>query len=90
MPIGNGRNDGFVRSKPPRHPPAGDLDADGIPDSLDVDQNGNLILNQYDRTKTKGARRAGALNKAIDIVPFGNGVFVAVSRGSPAAVLPAR
>ena len=50
VPIGNGRNAGLVRSKPPRHPPPGDLDADGVPDVLDIDVNGNLILNNLDRS----------------------------------------
>ena len=59
VPIGAG-NFGRVRSKPPRHPPPGDLDADGVPDRLDVDTNGNLILNDVDRSTLSRARTAQA------------------------------
>jgi hypothetical protein len=59
VPIGAG-NFGLVRSKPPRVSPPGDLDADGIPDRLDVDVNGNLILNNVDRSLSRRARVAQA------------------------------
>jgi hypothetical protein len=51
VPIGAG-NFGRVLSNPPPVSPPGDLDADGIPDVLDVDINGNLILNNVDRSST--------------------------------------
>lgn len=57
IPIGAG-NFGLVRSTPPRHPPPGDLDADGVPDRLDIDVNGNLILNDVDRSTLSRARMA--------------------------------
>lgn len=58
IPIGAGRF-GLVHSTLPRHPAAGDLDADGIPDVLDIDVNGNLILNNVDRAKVaRGAQAA--------------------------------
>jgi len=61
VPLGNGRNAGFVRSKPPRHPPPGDRDADGVPDVLDVDINGNRIFNNIDgATPGRGAQAAQA------------------------------
>jgi hypothetical protein len=62
VPIGNGRNDGFVRSKPPpaRVRPPGDLDADGVPDVIDVDDNGNLVLDAFDRSGTARASQAQA------------------------------
>lgn len=61
VPLGNGRNAGFVRSKPPRHPPPGDRDADGVPDVLDVDINGNRIFNNIDgATPGRGAHAAQA------------------------------
>lgn len=50
VPIGAG-NLGRVLSRPPRVSSPGDLDADGIPDALDVDVNGNLILNDADTTR---------------------------------------
>ena len=57
VPIGAG-NFGRVRSKPPRVSPPGDLDVDGVPDRLDVDINGNLILNNVDRSKSSRAQAA--------------------------------
>ncbi len=59
VPIGAGKF-GLVRSKPPRVSPPGDLDADGIPDRFDVDVNGNLILNNVDRSTSSRARAAQA------------------------------
>jgi hypothetical protein len=47
VPIGAG-NFGFVRAKPRRAAVQGDLDLDGIPDPLDVDDNGNLILDNFE------------------------------------------
>ncbi len=70
VPIGAGRF-GLVRSTPPRHPPAGDLDADGIPDVLDIDVNGNLVLNNVDRSKL--ARGAQA---AVDVGPIAVKAFL--------------
>ncbi len=49
-----------MRSRPPRVSPPGDLDADGIPDRFDVDINGNLILNNVDRSTSSRARAAQA------------------------------
>ncbi len=65
VPLGNGRNAGLVRSKPPRHPPAGDLDADGVPDVLDVDVNGNRIFNNVD-TAGRSAHAAQATGEQIN------------------------
>ena len=59
IPIGAGRF-GLVRSTLPRHSPVGDLDADGIPDVLDIDVNGNLILNNVDRAKVARGSQAAA------------------------------
>lgn len=59
IPIGAG-DFGRVRSKPPRVSPPGDLDADGVPDRLDIDINGNLILNKVDRSTRSRARMAQA------------------------------
>lgn len=55
--IGAG-NFGRVRSKPPHVSPPGDLDTDGVPDKLDVDINGNLVLNHVDRSTGSRARAA--------------------------------
>jgi hypothetical protein len=59
VPIGAG-NFGRVLSPPPTVAPPGDLDADGVPDALDIDINGNLILNNVDRSTTNRARAAQA------------------------------
>jgi hypothetical protein len=48
VPIGAG-NFGRVRSRPPRTRVPGDLDADGIPDPLDVDDDGDLVLDNFER-----------------------------------------
>ena len=46
VPLGNGKNFGLVRSK--RHAKSGigsDADLDGVPDTLDIDSDGDLVLN---------------------------------------------
>jgi hypothetical protein len=59
IPIGAGKF-GLVRSKPPKHPSRGDLDFDGVPDSLDIDIDGDLVLDDYDRqTDGTGTSRHG-------------------------------
>ena len=50
IPIGNGRNVGLVSST--AHGPTQDPDLDAVPNALDVDQNGNLILNNLDPATT--------------------------------------
>lgn len=49
VPIG-ARNFGRVRSRPPRNPIPGDRDFDGVPDPLDIDDDGDLILDDVDRS----------------------------------------
>jgi hypothetical protein len=56
VPIGAGRF-GLVRSRVGRSSPPGDLDADGIADPLDIDDNGNHVLDRYE--SQGGARAAG-------------------------------
>ena len=56
--IGNGRNFGSVRSALPVLSPPGDRDADGVPDTIDIDVNGNLILNRFDRAGSGAGRVA--------------------------------
>ena len=55
VPIG-ARNVGRVRSRPLRSAVLGDPDLDGIPDPLDIDDDGDLILDYSDRPS--GARAA--------------------------------
>jgi hypothetical protein len=57
VPIG-ARVFGRVRSKSPRISVRGDRDLDGIPDPLDIDDDGDLILDNLDRAS--GARVAQA------------------------------
>ena len=57
VPIAAG-NFGRVRSTLLNGAFMGDLDRDGIPDSLDIDKNGNLILNDLDRSTVTAARAA--------------------------------
>jgi hypothetical protein len=60
VPIGAG-NFGRVRSKHTKGGVPGDRDLDGIPDALDVDDNGNLILDNFERST--GARASQAANE---------------------------
>lgn len=60
VPIGNGRNFGFVRSRPPRGGPPGDRDADGVPDLLDVAPSGRLVLGNLERAGAARVAQGGA------------------------------
>jgi hypothetical protein len=55
VPLG-ARGFGRVRSSPPRRPVPGDTDFDGVPDQLDIDDDGDLVLDDLDRSS--GARAA--------------------------------
>lgn len=57
VPIGAGRF-GRVRSRPPRRSSPPDQDLDGIPDVLDIDDNGNLILDDFDLSTAARASQA--------------------------------
>lgn len=61
-PIGAGRF-GFVRVKGAKAGVPGDGDRDGVADQLDVDDNGNLVLDPIDRKG--GARAAQAYGSSI-------------------------
>jgi len=54
VPIGAGVF-GRVRSKPPRNPVPGDRDLDGVPAPLDIDDDGDLVLDDLDRSRTPRA-----------------------------------
>jgi hypothetical protein len=54
VPIG-ARVFGRVRSRPPRRAAPGDRDLDGIPDQLDIDDDGDLVLDKLDRSRGRRA-----------------------------------
>jgi hypothetical protein len=60
VPIGTGRNVGLTRSSAGAR--GSDPDLDGVPNPLDVDDDGDLILDQYDRStatpSSQGRHRA--------------------------------
>ena len=62
IPIGNRRNLGLVRSRATGS--GQDPDLDGVPNSLDEDDNGNLILDKFDRSATARASRAARESQA--------------------------
>lgn len=61
-PIGHGRNFGRVKTKRTRDPAPGDRDRDGVPNQLDVDDDGDLILDKVDRGGRRRARAAQGTN----------------------------
>jgi hypothetical protein len=63
---------GRVKSKPPRGAPAGDRDLDGIPNPLDVDDDGDRILDNFDRSKP--AHGAAANQEAFAGHQLGAGI----------------
>jgi hypothetical protein len=70
IPIGNGRNVGLVRST--AHGPSQDPDLDGVPNTLDVDDNGNLILDKLDASTAASTSLAAHQSLAT---PHPNPVF---------------
>lgn len=72
VPIGNGRNVGLVRSRY-AHGPADDPDLDGVPSSLDVDDDGDLILDGYDRSIYRSASKSASKSSPIGATFPGGG-----------------
>ena len=62
-PIGHGRNSGRVKTKRSTKPAPGDRDRDGVPNHLDIDDDGDLILDKVDRGRRRGARAAARTNE---------------------------
>jgi hypothetical protein len=62
IPLGAG-NFGLVRSKPPGNSPPGDRDADGVANRLDIDTDGDRVLDRYER--------AGAVRAAARVLVYG-------------------
>ena len=61
-PLGHGRNFGRVKVKRTRDPAPGDRDSDGVPNQLDIDDDGDLILDKVDRGGRGRARAAQGTN----------------------------
>ena len=70
VPIGAGRV-GLVRTKLPRRGGPGDRDLDGIPNGIDVDDDGDLILDGYDRPAT--ASTSADLSQGAHLSSFPDG-----------------
>ena len=69
VPIGNGLNVGLVRSKAKGH--GSDPDLDGVPNSLDIDDDGDLILDSYDTPgQARGSRDATRSLDSPSATPF--------------------
>jgi hypothetical protein len=60
VPIGAG-NFGYVASRSALGAASGDLDVDGIPGPLDVDDDGDLVLDNFDTSTGARAAQAGGL-----------------------------
>ncbi|MGH2838670.1 MAG: hypothetical protein ACRDJY_10055 [Thermoleophilaceae bacterium] len=52
------RNLGRVRSELPKRHPRGDRDVDGVPDELDIDDDGDLVIDKLDRSRRGRAAQA--------------------------------
>ena len=76
VPIGAG-NFGRVRSRPPRRAPRGDRDFDGVPDRLDIDDDGDLVLDKQDRSR-RG--RAAQATTAEDPLALATGLGVQIEQ----------
>jgi len=76
VPIGNGRNDGLVRSTLRNGAFMGDPDRDGVPDAIDVDINGNRIFNNVDSASAgRSAHAAQAGSETINsLLDLGTGI----------------
>lgn len=65
VPIG-ARKFGRVRSKHTHGGVPGDLDLDGIPDALDIDDDGDLVLDNFDRHRSTAKRGAPATTTRME------------------------
>jgi hypothetical protein len=73
VPIG-ARVFGHVRSRPARDPVAGDHDADGVPDPLDIDDDGDLILDNLERGRRARAAQVVGFDTELhlrNVLPVG-------------------
>jgi hypothetical protein len=73
VPIG-ARVFGRVRSRPVRGAVSGDLDLDGIPDRLDIDDDGDLILDKLDRSRRARAAQSPGHQDPFDLASSLGGV----------------
>jgi hypothetical protein len=86
VPIG-ARAFGRVRSAPPRDGVRGDVDVDGLPDALDIDDDGDRVLDNLDRATRARAAQVTGFDTALNIanaLPVGiNGTANANAGTSP-------
>jgi hypothetical protein len=75
VPIGAGKF-GRVRSKPPRRSVPGDRDLDGIPNVLDIDDDGDRVLDKLDRSR----RVRSAQDSGRDPFDLASGLGVPLER----------
>lgn len=87
VPIGAGHY-GRVRSKLPSRPPAGDRDADGVPDVIDIDDDGDLVIDNVDRSKASPQSLAPGEDNPPEWVKafLGSGVVFAANANAPTLV----
>jgi hypothetical protein len=92
VPAGNGKNFGLVRSSRPARAGDGlDQDLDGVPDLLDIDANGNLVLNNEDGGALGRARAAQLQTQTFSVfsqigAPIERSVNANASGAGPAAI----
>jgi hypothetical protein len=73
VPIG-ARSFGRVRSKPPRSPVPGDRDNDGVQDPLDIDDDGDLILDNLEQRRSSRAAQVTGFDTELhlmNVLPLG-------------------
>ena len=87
VPIGAGCY-GRVRSKLPKNPPAGDRDADGVPDVIDIDDDGDLVIDNVDRSKASTQSLSATQENPPEWIKafLGGGVVYAANANAPTLV----
>jgi hypothetical protein len=81
VPVGAGTT-GFVRSARSDGAAGGDRDRDGVPDVIDVDDDGDLVLDDYDTSSTARAAQTVQAAQAGGAFPDGSHVHVTTGLGA--------
>ena len=79
VPVG-ARVFGRVRSRPSRARARGDLDLDGIPDPLDIDDDGDLVLDGVDRSPAGSAHYGRAGQAPAEILDLASHLELPIER----------